>query len=340
MDKYDVTNVDFGLDSVVQRKHAATNPAAWFYQQPITLEDHQQSRWIVEPMLRLLDCCQESDGGVAIVVTSVERGADLPHPPVRDRRRHAVARARNGDVMFDYYLGDLAEIPEAASLGRQMYEATGLGPADIDVAMIYENFTPTVFIQLEAFGFCEPGEATDFVAAGNIEPGAEHPGEHQRRPDRRGVHPRDEQHHRGGAPGARLSGQPGRRRGERAGVGGPQRPDPHARRSYGLPRRGGGATGGAERGGVEAAVGDVLGLHRERVGEREAVAPAVEAEDLPTALVSATSSASARVNAASSSCGTTWFTSPSRNASSAGTKLPVIDISAALRTPTRAAGVR
>ena len=56
-----------------------------------------------------------------------------------------------------------------------MYEATGLGPADIDVAMIYENFTPTVFIQFEAFGFCGPGEATDFIAAGNIEPGGSTP---------------------------------------------------------------------------------------------------------------------------------------------------------------------
>ena len=52
------------------REHAATNPNAWFYKRPITLEDHQSSRWIVEPILRMLDCCQESDGGVAIVVTT------------------------------------------------------------------------------------------------------------------------------------------------------------------------------------------------------------------------------------------------------------------------------
>jgi acetyl-CoA acetyltransferase len=62
--------------SVSGRAWAATNPAAWFYEQPISLEDHQKSRWICEP-LRLLDCCQESDGGVAIVVTSPERARDL-----------------------------------------------------------------------------------------------------------------------------------------------------------------------------------------------------------------------------------------------------------------------
>src|SRR5262245_49462427 len=60
MHEYGVTNADFGRISVVDRKHAATNPAAWFYQRPITIEDHQASRWIIEPVLRLLDCCQES----------------------------------------------------------------------------------------------------------------------------------------------------------------------------------------------------------------------------------------------------------------------------------------
>ena len=87
---YGVTNEDFGRIAVVDRAHAATNPDAWFYERPITLEDHQASRWIVEPVLRLLDCCQESDGGVALVVTSAERARDLRQPPaVSPRRRRA-----------------------------------------------------------------------------------------------------------------------------------------------------------------------------------------------------------------------------------------------------------
>ena len=80
MHEYGATSEDFGRVSVADRKHAATNPNAWFYQKPITLEEHQQSRWIVEP-LRLLDCCQESDGAVAVVVTSVVRNLRGPHRP-------------------------------------------------------------------------------------------------------------------------------------------------------------------------------------------------------------------------------------------------------------------
>jgi acetyl-CoA acetyltransferase len=174
MHTYGVTNADFGLYPVVARKHAATNPAAFYYQQPLTLEEHQESRWIVEPILRKLDCCQESDGGVALVVTSMDRARDLPHPPVRVAAA-SQSHLRDGDEMFGYYRGDLAGYPEGAFLGEQLYEATGLTPDDIDVAMIYENFTPIVFIQLEAFGFCGPGEATDFIAAGNIEVGGKIP---------------------------------------------------------------------------------------------------------------------------------------------------------------------
>jgi acetyl-CoA acetyltransferase len=170
MTQYGLTNEDFGRYTVVARKHAATNPNAWFYRRPITIEDHQASRWIVEPILRLLDCCQESDGGVALVVTSAERAADLPQPAARIA---AVAEADlgGGHVMFNYYHRDLSRFDEAEFLARQLYEASGLGPGDMDAAMIYENFSPIVFLQLEALGFCGPGEARDFIADGNIELG-------------------------------------------------------------------------------------------------------------------------------------------------------------------------
>jgi len=174
MHRYGVTNMDFALYPVVARKHAATNPNAFYYQQPLTLEQHQESRWIVEPILRKLDCCQESDGGVALVVTSMDRARDLPHDPVRVAAA-SQGHLRDGDEMFGYYRGDLSGYEEGAFLGEQLYEATGLAPDDIDVAMIYENFTPIVFIQLEAFGFCGPGEATDFIAGGNIEVGGKIP---------------------------------------------------------------------------------------------------------------------------------------------------------------------
>jgi acetyl-CoA acetyltransferase len=168
MDEFGATNEDFGRYTVVARRHAATNPNAWFYQRPITLDDHQQSRWIVEPVLRLLDCCQESDGGVALVVTSADRARDLPQPAVRIEAA-ADAHLGNGGVMYNYYHPDLAVFPEAEFLARQLWERSGLGPDEIDVAMLYENFSPIVFYQLEAFGFCKRGEAKDFIAEGNID---------------------------------------------------------------------------------------------------------------------------------------------------------------------------
>ena len=168
MDEFGATNEDFGRYTVVARRHAATNPNAWFYQRPITLDDHQQSRWIVEPVLRLLDCCQESDGGVALVVTSADRARDLPQPAVRIEAA-ADAHLGNGSVMYNYYHPDLAVFPEAEFLARQLWKRSGLGPDDIDVAMLYENFSPIVFYQLEAFGFCKRGQAKDFIADGNID---------------------------------------------------------------------------------------------------------------------------------------------------------------------------
>jgi acetyl-CoA acetyltransferase len=174
MHEFGLTNADFGRYSVVARKHAATNPNAWFYQRPITLDDHQRSRWIVEPILRLLDCCQESDGGVAIVVSTADRAADLPNPAARIA---AIADAQliHGHVMFNYYNGDLAEYPESRFLGEQLFATAGLSRDDIDVAMLYENFSPVVFLQLEGLGFCGRGEAKDFIADGNIEIGGKLP---------------------------------------------------------------------------------------------------------------------------------------------------------------------
>jgi acetyl-CoA acetyltransferase len=173
MSRFGVTNEDFGRYTVVARKHAATNPRAWFYQRPITIEDHQRSRWIVEPVLRLLDCCQESDGGVALVITRDNLAADLAQPV--GIRAASQSHLPDGDELFNYFHPELGEFAEAASLGRQLYRAAGLVPDDIDVAMIYENFSPVVPMQLEAYGFCGAGEGTAFIADGHIEIGGQTP---------------------------------------------------------------------------------------------------------------------------------------------------------------------
>jgi acetyl-CoA acetyltransferase len=167
MAKYGVTNEDLALYVVAARAHAATNPRAWFYEKPITTADHQNSRWIVEPVLRLLDCCQESDGGVALIVTSSERAKDLRQPAVRIEAA-AQSHLNSSDVMFNYYRKDLTIFDELPAVSAELWRQSGLGPQDIDVALIYENFSPIVFMALEGHGFCGPGEAKDFIRDGHI----------------------------------------------------------------------------------------------------------------------------------------------------------------------------
>jgi acetyl-CoA acetyltransferase len=168
MAKYGVTNADFGLYSVAARRYAATNPKARFFGRPITLEDHQASRWIVEPIIRLLDCCLESDGGVALVVTTADRARDTPRP-VRIKAA-STSHLFRGEILYDYYRPAAgAGYPEGESLARNLFQAAGVTKDHIDVCMIYENFTPVIFLQLEACGFCGPGEARDFIAEGNID---------------------------------------------------------------------------------------------------------------------------------------------------------------------------
>ncbi|MFF8610016.1 lipid-transfer protein [Streptomyces sp. NPDC015346] len=160
---YGLTPEAFGQVAVTDRRHAARNPAAYFYGKPITLADHAASRWIAEP-LRLLDCCQETDGGQAIVVTSVERARDLRRPPAVIVAA-AQGAGRNQEAMTSFYRDDLTGLPEMGVVARQLWRTSGLGPGDIDVGILYDHFTPFVLMQLEEFGFCGPGEAADFVAA-------------------------------------------------------------------------------------------------------------------------------------------------------------------------------
>ncbi|MFB1048760.1 lipid-transfer protein [Streptomyces chrestomyceticus] len=160
---YGLTPEAFGQVAVVGRRHAARNPAAYFHGRPITLADHAASRWIVEP-LRLLDCCQETDGGQALVVTSLARARDLRRPPAVIRAA-AQGAGRAQEQMTSYYRDGLTGLPESAVVARQLWRTSGLRPADIDVGVLYDHFTPFVLMQLEEYGFCAPGEAADFVAA-------------------------------------------------------------------------------------------------------------------------------------------------------------------------------
>ncbi|MET4049243.1 lipid-transfer protein [Rhodococcus sp. 1163] len=173
MHKYGATSADFGAISVLSRKHAANNPKAWFHERPITIEDHQNSRLIADP-IRLLDCCQESDGGVALVIVSAERARDLPNKPA------IITGAAQGVgpqqiSMSSYYREDIDSMPEVDLVAQQLWSQSGLSPAEIDAAILYDAFTPMVLLQLEEYGFCGKGEAKDFIADGNLELGGRLP---------------------------------------------------------------------------------------------------------------------------------------------------------------------
>ena len=167
------TSRDLGEVAVSTRKHAVVNPDAIFYQRPLTIEEHQASRMIVDP-LRLYDCCLETDGACACIVTTPERARDLAQTPALIR---AVAQGAGPDQesMTSFYRPDITELPELGIVARQLYEVSGLRPEDIDAAILYDAFTAIVLFQLEAYGFCKRGEAKDFVKNGNIEVGGRLP---------------------------------------------------------------------------------------------------------------------------------------------------------------------
>src|SRR5262249_27818906 len=118
MHDYGATSEDFGLVTVADRRAAATNPGAWVFRPPGRRGERPASRWMVEP-LRLLDCCQESDGAVAVVVTSAERARDLRQPPAVIR---AAAQGSGPDqfVMTSYYRDELG-LPEMGVVAGQLW---------------------------------------------------------------------------------------------------------------------------------------------------------------------------------------------------------------------------
>ena len=167
------TGDDLAEICLAQREHAVKNPRAFFYQKPLTLEEYRNARPIVDP-LRLYDCCQETDGGAACVVVSPEMAKKLPHPPAIIR---AVAQGAGADQesMTSFYRPSIAELREMDLVAKQCWAMSGLGPDDIDAAVIYDAFSSIVLWQIESFGFCKKGQAKDFVRDGALRLGGRLP---------------------------------------------------------------------------------------------------------------------------------------------------------------------
>jgi acetyl-CoA acetyltransferase len=161
MHAYGTDEDHFAAVAVSTRDWARDNPHAQM-RDPMTVEDHHNSRWIAEP-LRLLDCCLVSNGGVAVVVTSAERARDLQQPPAY---LWGWGQGHPGYVMERGCEWGLTT--GAIQSGKSAFSMAGVGPSDIDVAQIYDCFTFTVIVTLEDYGFCEKGEGGPFVASGAI----------------------------------------------------------------------------------------------------------------------------------------------------------------------------
>jgi acetyl-CoA acetyltransferase len=158
MDAYGTTPEQMAAVAVSGRRHAARNPAAQM-RELISVEDVLNSRMIADP-LHLLDCSLVSDGGAAIIMTSAERAAGFPHDPVY------ILGAGEGHSHEHISQAHSLTTSAAVESGRRAYKMAGLGPRDIDLAQIYDCFTPVVLIELEDLGFCEKGEAGAFVESG------------------------------------------------------------------------------------------------------------------------------------------------------------------------------
>jgi acetyl-CoA acetyltransferase len=159
MHDYGITERHLGAIAMNARKNAELNPRAMM-RTPMTYDDYVNSRMIVEPF-RLFDCCLETDVGVAVVVCTTERARDLKQTPV------IIDGVTWGGGVTTFSIGqpDL-KVSGPRHMAPRLYEMAGLTPADVDVAMIYDCYTFAVLLQLGAYGFCEPGEAGDFVLSG------------------------------------------------------------------------------------------------------------------------------------------------------------------------------
>jgi acetyl-CoA acetyltransferase len=163
MVRFGTTSEQFGAIAVAQREWAGLNPLAQM-REPMTVADHQASRWVADPF-HLYDCCLVSNGGVAVIVTSAERAADLAQPPV-----HVIGWAQEHPGHSLRRDDDFGIVSGAARSGPRALAMAGLTIDDVDVAELYDCYTFTVLITLEDYGFCAKGEGGPFAESGALGP--------------------------------------------------------------------------------------------------------------------------------------------------------------------------
>ncbi len=170
MEQYGTTTRQLAEVSVAFRKHAILYPDA-IMKKPITIDDHETAKFIVEP-LRLLDYCLISDGATCLIMTTADRARDLRKRPVLISGVGAKDDYHDASVLNfaqDCWYGPLQKV------AQESYEMAGVGPADVSALMCYDNFSPTVLFSLEGLGFCKQGESGPYVEGGTLALGGKLP---------------------------------------------------------------------------------------------------------------------------------------------------------------------
>ena len=173
-DRFGATSRDLASVAVAFRKHASLNPGA-IMREPITVDDHQNSRFVCEP-LHLLDYCLINDGAACVLVTSSERAKDCKKPPVYISGMQGLPAGRH-EFIWTYpgFGTSQQEVFDYEPGVQPVYEMAGISPKDIDVLFSYDAFAIMAWTALERFGFCGQGEAAAFTQGGRIEVGGELP---------------------------------------------------------------------------------------------------------------------------------------------------------------------
>ena len=171
MHEYGTKREHFGNVAIAARKHAQRNPYAMMKDRPLDMATYLNARVIGYP-LHLYDCCLETDGALACVVTSIERARDLPRKPALV---HSVAQASGPNPVHLANFNTPNLQTTSVPCAQLLWSRSALTPADIDCAQIYDAFTPLVITGLEDYGFCKRGEGGPFTDGGRIELGGELP---------------------------------------------------------------------------------------------------------------------------------------------------------------------
>jgi acetyl-CoA acetyltransferase len=163
--------------ALASRNGANLNPYAYFRDATLTYDDYMESRMIADPLC-LYDCDIPVDGAAAIVLAQADRARDLRHAPAYFTGLGQSAYLKG---LAPIGIGELGPSlfeearHTASTIGRSVWSTSGLKPSEVDAAMLYDGFAPDIYFWLEGLGFCEEGEAYEFIQDGRIEIGGELP---------------------------------------------------------------------------------------------------------------------------------------------------------------------